>query len=111
MAWKNASLVFHGGTQEARSLQGKKIRAISPLQRISTVEIARPDGPRGPMVDIGAGTVGFVGFVPDNALDQIRLCFPKNGTQVTSLAVAMRGQVIVVQVNWPTFRERFQIEI
>jgi hypothetical protein len=111
VTWKNVSLIFRGGTQEARSLQRKKIRAISLLQRIPTVEITRPDGPRGPMIDIAAGTVGFVGYMPDNALDQIRLCFPKNGAPVTSFDAMMRGQINVVQVNWMTFRERFQIDI
>jgi hypothetical protein len=109
MTWKNVSLVFGGGTQEARALKGKRIRVIGPLYGVPTIDL---DGRPGAPINIAAGTEGFVGFVPESAFDTIRLCFSKNRIPVPNLDMMMRGgQFSVIQINWPTFRGKFQIDL
>jgi hypothetical protein len=79
MTWKSVSLVFRRGTQEARALKGRRIRAVGPLFGIATIGL---DGRQRAPVDIIGGTKGFVGYVLENALDAIRLCFSKKGLRL-----------------------------
>lgn len=109
MTWKHASLVFRGGTREARALKGKKIRSITMLYGVSTIG---SDGQSGIPTDIAIGAEGFVGFVPETALDEIRICFSKDRTPANSLEAMMRsGRITVIQVNWGTFKHAFEIDV
>jgi hypothetical protein len=109
MAFKNASLVFQGGTAEARALFGKRARV-----RLA-VEMAQFDAinPRKvqPRLRLAPGTEGFVARVPDDAMDMINLVFPASGACPTSLDALMRGKFNVFRVNWATFRANFEIDI
>jgi hypothetical protein len=109
MTWKNAGLVFRGGTKEARELAGKRVRATRDLNGALTYTagIGKPG-----TFDIPKLAEGLIGYdVPPGQLDAILLVFPTvAGTKLTSLTQAARMETTSVVVNWPTFRTAFEID-
>ncbi|HUF57749.1 MAG TPA: hypothetical protein VMM55_14440 [Thermohalobaculum sp.] len=62
--------------------------------------------------DIAAGRVGLVGHVPPDALDRIVIAFPKSGQEPPPSLRRLARSVpfFSIRVNWPTFREHFDID-
>jgi hypothetical protein len=105
MAWRAAALLFTGGTEEAKRLTGKKVRALA---RLMTNEFMGRSEPPGGVVSIAPGTVGFVGYPYD---DWIVIGFPKAGRPLpASLAQLSSGRSFSIRCNWATFRQQFELE-
>lgn len=107
--WKSAAVVFEGGSVAARSLKGKRVKAVQHL-RLDSFDPTKA-GHQGAKVDIQSGQQGFVGWVPADALDLITLAFSTSPQLPSSLEALSRGSFFSVRVNWPTFRQRFLIDV
>jgi hypothetical protein len=105
MPWKPVLDIFHGGTKEAAQLKGRKVQTNQQLlnQRVRNPAATEPS-----VVNLPKGAVGFVG-VPEG--DWIRIAFPAEPSkQYASLDALMKGDIVVIETNWATFRQRFLIE-
>jgi hypothetical protein len=108
MAWRIAGTVFRGSTQEAKVLAGKRVRTRRALL---SSRIYDPDGKKDETTDLDAQAEGIIGHVPAGQFDQILIAFPLDkGIRLTSLDQAMRQRLVCVLVNWPTFRDAFDID-
>jgi hypothetical protein len=65
----------------------------------------------GEEVDLPAGLLGFVAYVPTDALDMITIAFPKKGPLPDSLEKLARSAPHAVRINWPTFRANFEVDV
>ena len=110
MVWKKAGVVFVGGSVEAERLTNKKFRTTNPLLGVATYDPARANG-IGQVIDIKAGTVGYIGHVPGDARDKITITFPKLGPLPTSLRLMMKSPFLAVRIDWATFRAQFEIDM
>lgn len=105
MNWKPAGLTFHGGTEEARALTGRRVRV---RQRVSALRFLGVEDPFGPPIDLETGKIGFVGHP---VRDMIILAFlDGNAPLPRDLKALTRGTFLSVYVNWPTFRASFDLE-
>ena len=106
MTWKPAHLIFFGGTEAARSLTGKRVRV---LQETSAKRFSGIDAPFGPSFDLKPKQMGYVGY-PNR--DDIVLAFTKDDAPLPgSFAVLQHWKFVSVVVNWPTFRNNFEVEM
>ena len=105
MAWTPVSSKFQGGTDAARALLGKRIRAIGSME----LQSFEPNG-RSKPVPLKPMEEGFVGHVPPTQADHVVLAFPIAGPPPLTLDQLQRQQFKTVLVNWPTLRQQFQID-
>ena len=110
MTWKLAKAVFTGGSAEAQSLMGKRIKVRKPLDNAKTYDPVKPGG-EGPVVSLRTGQEGFVGRVPDDAKDMITVVFAHSAVKSASLDQLTRQPFHAIRVNWPTFQENFEIDV
>ena len=109
MAWKLAGTLFRGGTLEVRALLGKRVRA---RRLLSGCRLFDPSGREHETTDIVMAAEGLIGYVPTGQLDQILLVFPiERGVRLLSLDQAARQRIQSVLINWPTFRDAFDIDV
>jgi hypothetical protein len=106
-AWKAASTVFQGGTQQINALRGKRVRAKSVLNS------ARVYDPIYNRQDTTTIQRGAVGFISNPLADELLIAFPKQEpAQSNSLEALMRNcMFFVVVINGPTFKAQFEIEL
>jgi hypothetical protein len=109
MIWKSASQLFHGGTDAARKLTGKRVRLRTTLIDCRSIDVNKP-GYKGKPITLHTGREGLVGYVPDDAPDQISSAFARSGPPPGSLDQLVRLPYDVIRGNWPTFRMQFDIE-
>lgn len=105
--WKIASSVFMGGTEQIRQLKGRRVRTRTALR----LPMYDPIHNRDESISLAAGTVGLV-TNPHPTLFQFLIAFPtKAGNELTTLdRLARNGDVKVVIVNEPTFKQQFDVE-
>jgi|GEM_PF-5692976 len=104
--WKSASAVFQGGTAQVLALKGKRVRARSALQGVQ-VNVLEGNPPQTANVPLGS-----VGLIANPSGADILIAMPRAlGMAVTTLeALTRSGAVTVIRINWPTFREQFEVE-
>src|SRR5829696_3771433 len=100
MAWRPAETVFMGGTEAALRLTGKRVRICRTRMGAYTSE---PNGP-GRKIDLIAGQLGFIGYVPADAQELLTIAFPRSGHLPESLDQLVCEPSFAMRVNWPTFR-------
>jgi citrate lyase alpha subunit len=107
LRWKSASAVFQGGTAQVLALKGKRVRARVALQGIP-VNVLEGNPPQ--TVDVPLGSLGLIAN-PSHA--DILIAMPKAlGMAVTTIeALTRSGAITVIRINWPTFREQFEVEV
>ena len=105
-SWKPAFSVFQGGTQQIKELKGKRVRAKVAL---SSIRIYDPIHHQQTTADLEEGSVGFV-TAPQGA--DLLVAFPEepNSSPQVLEALVRSGRFFVVQINGPTFKQRFDVE-
>ncbi len=105
--WKNASVVFLGGTEQVKQLYGRRVRARVPLQ----LSLYDPINNRQETTQIAAGTIGLVSRPHPTKFDFLIAFAKKPIAPVTTIEKLMQGgDFKVVMVNEPTFKQQFEIE-
>lgn len=107
MVWKPAKIVFKGGSDEAQKLSGKLARLNHEL---SSVPFGSKDGMN---ISFKAGMIGLIGHVPEDRKDLVTIAFPNDQKSIPRNLndLAKQGTFHVLRVNWPTFQERFEIDV
>jgi hypothetical protein len=107
-SWRPSHAVFHGGTDQIRSLFGRRVRTTGPIAGLPMYDPAsRHPGE----FDLPMGATGLVAH-PHPGTWNLLIAFPINAAQVpVSLGVLRFGTFKTVVVNEPTFRQRFEIEV
>lgn len=106
--WKPASTIFHGGTDQIKALQGRKVRARAPIHGILVYD---PVHGKQESFDLHLGAVGLVAN-PHPTRNEILVAFPVNrGQAPTTLdQLARSGSMKVLVINEPTFKWQFDIQ-
>ncbi|MCM5679571.1 hypothetical protein M8A51_08500 [Schlegelella sp. S2-27] len=107
--WKPAVSVFRGGTEEIRRLYGSRVRARISLRGIA---VYNPAATRPQTCDIEQGAVGFVTHPHPHRFDFL-LAFPSDQGRLPRdiQALSRLASFKVVEVNEPTFKQQFEIEV
>ena len=108
--WKNASGIFHGGTQQIKSFSGRRVKVRTNL---SSVRLFDPIGHTQKNINLKFGTIGFISKPHPQFLDELLIAFPNTSNKVFQNlnSLIKNGNFFVVQVNSPTFKQQFDIEI
>ncbi len=107
--WKKASAVLQGGTQQIKSLSGKKVRVTSNLNTVNVYDaithIQRS-------TNLTAGVIGFISNPHPQKMDDLLIVFPKISGQIVSdlKTLTRSADFLVVQINSPTFKQQFEID-
>ena len=106
--WRLVGSLFAGGTEQIKSLKGRKVRTRVALQSVNVYD---PIDGKTQTIDLNAMTVGFVAN-PHPTQDAVLIAFADNrASQLTSLDDLLKqGGFNVVSVNKLTFKEQFEIE-
>jgi hypothetical protein len=108
--WKPASAVYQGGTQQIKSLYGKRVRlrlGVSlfdqPVRDVGQIGESR--------ITIPPSTLGFVAH-PNPDRDGLLIAFSKpfNKPVMTIDALMKSNQFLVIPVNSITFKMQFEVE-
>ena len=96
---------FHGGSQQANSLVGKRVRNHSSI----SCTLFDPINNTQKTVDIGRNSTGIMA---NPVVDHLLSAYPtKASTPITTLEALQRSnQFFVIRINWATFRTQFEIE-
>lgn len=107
--WKKASGIFHGGTQQIKSLRGKRVKVATNMESINIYD-AISHIPK--TTNLKAGTIGFISHHHPVNMGDLLIAIPKSTNKVVRDldSLTRSGNFIVVQINSPTFKQQFEIE-
>lgn len=107
--WRHADTLFIGGSEQVKALTGRKVRARTALLRCNLFDpvVAQPA-----FINVAALAVGFVAN-PHPELAALLIALPKPNSAAARAAtldeLTRTGGFDVIIVNYPTFRQQFDI--
>ena len=109
MPWRPAASVFHGGTEQIKSLKNRRVRTRTPLLQVALNE---PTARIPRTTSLPAGSIGLVAGPHLERQDELLVVFPiaPHALPPTIDRCVRPGTFQVGIFNAPTFRHQFEIE-
>ena len=115
MVWRPVRMVFTGDYEEARSLHGKRVRALAAVS-LPVYERSLSEGSHSavspPLFPVTIGMEGFVGYLHPDQRGVLTLAFARSGPLPTSVDKLLRGGgARAVALTFDSFRRNFSIDV